>query len=386
LLPLLPDLRACWRWSVATADAELISALDGPLYRLLRETALREGAALYEIAWEQLQIVWQENGRTLPQQTALAHLATHLGFFRLFCGDAYGARPCLEYALSELDRLHITTGRNTALAALADTLSILGQYEAAAALWQQELRTVDANANSPHLSLFLCNLGEILYHMGRLEEAQEALLRALEMDVADEPDYNVAIVLNNLGLTEVALGNFARARVLLEQSLRIRQQYTNAYRIASARRALGLLAVAEGDFARAWQQLREAQQLYEESGRLDGLGPVHVGLARAAMGEGDWETAEQQIQQALASAVQLRHVAHGLDGLWRWGELLWRVGRCDDALRLLGYVLHHSNASGFLVREIKTFLAAQQISVELLQPLDDVDWQWWVQQNPWVHV
>ncbi len=37
LLPLLPDFRASWHWSIEIADASLIGRLAGPLYRLLRE-------------------------------------------------------------------------------------------------------------------------------------------------------------------------------------------------------------------------------------------------------------------------------------------------------------------------------------------------------------
>lgn len=379
LLPLLPDLRACWQQRVATADAEMVSALDGPLYRLLREVALREGLALYEMAWGQLQETWGGNGRTLPQQTTLTYLATHLGFFRLFCGDLHGARPILEQALAEYDRLDITMGRGTALTALAGTLAGLGEYEAQLTLWRQELAATDANTDPSHLSLSLVNLGEALYHMGQLEEAQEAFQHSLEIEPANTPDYNHAILLNNLGLTEMGLGDLARARTLLERSLQIRQQYANTYRIASARRALGLLAVAEGDFAAARQQFGEARRLNEESGRLDGSGPVHLGLAQVAMAEGDWETAGQQIRQALEYAMQLQSVAQGLDGLWHLGKYLWFVGRRDEARALLGYVLHHKNASGLLQRRISAFLAAQQIVVTRDEETAVLDWQWWLQ-------
>ncbi|MCA9935929.1 MAG: tetratricopeptide repeat protein, partial [Anaerolineales bacterium] len=159
----------------------------------------------------------------------------------------------------------------------------------------------------------------------------------------------------------------------------IRQQYANAYRVASARRSLGLLAVAEGDYSAARRELEEARRLYEESGRLDGLGTTHLGLAQAAMGEGNWETAVQQIRQALTYAVQLQSVAQGLDGLWRWGEYLWAVGRHDEARTLLGYALHHQNASGLLQRRISAFLAAQQIAVARDEEMAGVDWEWWVQ-------
>lgn len=378
-LPLLPDLRVCWQQRVATAEATEIGALAGPLYRLLRETAqLREGQALFEEAWRQLQLIWGEADRTLSQQVTLAHLSAHLGFFRLFCGEIYQARPRLEYALAEFDRLGISEGRGAALAALSDTLGQLGEYEARLALWQQELVVAEAGHDALHLNRVLGNLGEALFHMGQLETAQEVFLRTIETAPVDVPDYDIAITINNLGLTEVALRDFARARVLLKQSLQIRQQYANTYRIASARRALGLLAVAEGDFSSAQQQFEEALRLYAESGRVDGLGPVHLGLAQVAMGVGDWEMAGQQIRQALTIAEQLQSVAQGLDGLWRWGEYLWAVGRSEEARALLGYVFYHKKASGYLKGQLGAFLAAEQMTVAQDEEQAGVDWTWWV--------
>ncbi|HNB52852.1 MAG TPA: BTAD domain-containing putative transcriptional regulator, partial [Anaerolineales bacterium] len=382
LLPLLPDLRAGWQARVATADAALIGALAGPLYRLLREGAqLREGRAVFEEAWNRLQTVWEKDRRTLPQQMTLAHLSAHLGFFRLFCGDVYEARPCLEFALAEFDRLGITEGRGAALAALADTLGQLGEDEARLVLWQKEWHTAEAGDDALHLNRTLGNLGEALFHMGQLEQAREVFLRTIETAPADVPDFDIAITINNLGLTEVALGDFARARVLLEQSLQIRQQYANIYRIASARRALGLLEVAEENFGAARQQFEEALRLYADSGRVDGLGPVHLGLARAAMGEGNWESAAQQIRQALTYAEQLQSVAQGLDGLWRWGGYLWRVGRYEEARAVLGYAYHHKNASGYLRRQMEAFLTSQQIVVMPDEKTADMDWTWWVRNK-----
>lgn len=382
LLPLLPDLRACWHWSVEMADTRLIDALAGPLYRLLRETAqLQEGRALFERAWMRLETEWPLSSRSLAQETILAYLSAHLGFFRLFCGDVYGARPCLENALAEFDRLNLTEPRGVALAALSDILDRLGEYGARLALWQQELRAAEAGDDPLHLNRTLGNLGEAFFHTGQLDEAREIFIRTIETAPADVPDYDIALTINNLGLAELALGHLLEARGWLEKSLQIRQQYANTYRIASALRALGLLAIAEGNYAAARQQLEIALEQYTQSGRVDGLGPVHLGLAQVALRLDDLPMAEQQIRQALAYAAQLQLTAQGLNGLWRWGEYLWASGRNNEAVTLLGYVLGHKNTSGFLAREINTFLTTHQISVGLAVSSEDVDWRSWLRDT-----
>lgn len=382
LLPLLPDLRAGWSWSVATADVQLVEALAGPLYRLLRETAqLQEGRTLFENAWQRLQAAWPEQARSLPQQTVLAHLAAYLGFFDLFCGDIYTARPRLEYALAGFDRLQMPEARRMPLTALADILDRLGEYDTRLALRQTALRMAEAGNDPLHLNDALGNLGEALHHMGQLAEAREMYLRTIETATAGVPDSSTAITMNNLGLAELALGNLPQAHTWLEQSLKIRQQYGNTHRLGAALRALGLLAIAEGDYPAARQQLETALENYTQSGRVDGLGPVHLALAQLALKVGDLPAAEQQIRQALAYAVQLQITSQGLEGLWRWAEYLWAAGRRDQAMTLLGYLLGHKNTSGLLAREMNAFLAAHHLSLETAGASKDVGWQTWLKSH-----
>jgi tetratricopeptide (TPR) repeat protein len=380
LLPLLPDLRACWHWSVATADARLIGLLAGPLYRLLRETAqLQEGRALFEKAWQKLETAWPSALRTLVQEKVLAEMAAQLGIFRVFAGDVHSARPVLELALEEFDRLQMAEPRGGALTALSDVLDRLGEYETRLVLWQKELRRAEVGDDPLHLNRTLGNLGEALFHTGRLEEARDIFIRTIETAPAAEvPDYDNAITMNNLGLAELELGNLSQARVWLEKSLHIRQQYANTYRIASALRGLGLLAIEEGEFAAAQQHLDEAMAYFKQSGRVDRLAPAHLALGQLALRRGDLPTAEQQIRQALAYTAQLQQTAQGLKGLWFWGQYLWAVDRKNEALQLLAYLLGHQNRSGLLGREINAFLAEQKVSVKPTVASQDVDWRSWL--------
>ncbi len=237
-LPLLPDLRVAWGWCVATADEPLLTIFAPPLYRFLRETAqLQEGRMLFEQAWCELQTSWLAPQRTTPQRVLLANLAAQLGFFRLFCGDAAGARPLLEQALAEFNALRIQDDlRRDVLAALSSLLRHMGEDELRLRLWQAELRFAEAQGDPSVLNRALDNVGEAFYHMGQLTEAQSFFAQAIAIAPLKMADYNLAITINNLGLTELALGNLPRARELLEQSLQIRQQYANSYRTASALR------------------------------------------------------------------------------------------------------------------------------------------------------
>lgn len=377
LLPFLPDLRACWHSVVKTAVAPPITALAPPFYRLLRETAqLQEGRNLYETAWAYLQTAWPQPERDLPQQIALAHIAAHLGFFRLFRGDPQGAYPLLKFALSEHDRLHIAEDRDKALAAYSSTLGRLGKYDTRLALWQKELALAKIENDAAHLQNTTASLGEALYHMGRLTEASQLFRQSIAIAPSHTPDYKTAITINNLGITELALGNLSEARVWLEKSLEIRLQYANTYRIASARLALGALATIEGDYTTAQQQLDTALAQYTESGRSEKLGPVHLELARLALKREEFTTAEHHIRQALRYARQFQSVTQELEGVWRWGEYLWITGQHGAAQEALAYVLRHEKTSGLLAWEVRAFLAAHQVMLDSGKVSNDVAWQW----------
>ncbi len=306
----------------------------------------------------------------------LAELAAQLGFFLAFCGDVHRARPYLEQALAEFDRLQMPELRGAALAALSDVVDRLGEYEARLALWQHELTRAEAGVDPLHLNRTLGNLGEAFYHTGRLEEARDIFIRTIETAPADIPDYDIAITINNLGLTELALGNLAQARIQLEKSLEIRQQYANTYRIGSALLGLGMLATEEGDFAAAQEHLNEAMAYFKQSGRVDRLAPTHLALGQLALRRGDLPTAEQQIRQALAYTAELQQTAQGLKALWHWAEYLWAAGRESEARPLLAYLLGHKNTSGLLARMINEFLTMHKITIEPAASSGDVRGNW----------
>ncbi|MBK9055253.1 MAG: tetratricopeptide repeat protein [Chloroflexi bacterium] len=380
LLPLLPDFRASWHWSIEIADASLIGRLAGPLYRLLRETAqLQEGRALFETAWQTLQTRWPLASRPLEQEKVMAEMSAQLGIFRVFTGDVHTARPALELALTEFDRLHMLELRGGALTALSDVLERLGEYDAWLILWQAELTRAEAGNDLLHLNRTLGNLGTTYYHMRQLEEARDIYRRTVETAFAAEvPDYDNAITMNNLGLAEMELGNLAQARLWLEKSLQIRRQYANTYRIAAALRGLGLLAMEEGDYAAAQEHLNEAMAYFKQSGRVDRLAPAHLALGQLALRRGDLPTAERQIRQALAYTAELQQTAQGLKALWHWAEYLWAAGRESEARPLLAYLLGHKNTSGLLARMINEFLAARQVSIQPSATSEAVAWQSWL--------
>lgn len=374
LLPLLPDLRACWAWSVRTGDLRLLEALLDPLYQLLRETAqLQEGQQLLQNGWQQLNAAWPAAQRTRAQRVFLAHLATRLGFFLSFRADMVAARSLLTLALQDFEALNMSAEQDLPLRTLTDIANKLGEHEENLRYCQMALALAEADGNVLKICRALGNLAVALYHLNRLPEARDFSLRSLAKGEGHEPDYERAITISNLGQIELADGNLAAARSLLEESLRIREQYSNTYRIGSAHRYLGMLALAEGDAASAEQHFETALRCYTAADRRDSLGYVYLGLARVALARNELETACQHLRETLRQALEAHMDSVGLEALSVWGEWLWWNGDQQQAEAILQFVHHHPASDGILRRDVAAFL--QMHGLPAGQATAQGDWQ-----------
>lgn len=378
LLPLMPDLRAAWQWSVHAGDAVLISHLLAPLEKLLRETArLQEGEMLLGAAWEGLNRAWPVATRTPPQTICLARLADCLAFFRLYRGALADVRPLLEFAVNSYGEHHLLAEQARPLSLLNEVAGHLGEHEERLRICQHALALAEAQGDRLTIGRALGNVGTALHHLARLDEARAMQERALAIAQDIEPDYERAITISNLGLTELAAGNLARARALLTESLRIREQYSNAHRIASALRYLGDLALAERDYDGAQAQYTRALALYTAADRRQSVAPVHVGLARAALYRGDFAVAQRHLLAALTLAGERQDVMQAVEALAAWGEWLWLSGQTAQAADVLHYVCQHPNADGLLRCAVGDWIA--QHAVPPAPPSADRPWQAMVQ-------
>lgn len=239
----------------------------------------------------------------------------------------------------------------------------------------------DALARDPHRGTSWSRKGYVLAQLGRRDEAEAALRRALELS---PNDFNALEQLGELdhraGRPDQAAGAFERAAARAPQEARRSELYLRAARelqplsLARAREVLqrgadagvrtpelleeqGDLEVRLGELRAAlatYQQAAErasndpipwemagrvaerlddlpgAQVAYEASLRAKPTGAVHAALARVKLAQGDRDGGLSELDAALAAASgeEVREVLE-------LSELLEQVGRRADALKLL---------------------------------------------------
>jgi non-specific serine/threonine protein kinase len=204
------NLRAALGWAIGAADAETALALVGSLYRFWATEGL-----------------YEEGRRWLEQALALAPGA-------------------------------ITAARGNALLGLGVMLFFQGDFDEAAALWEESLALFTALQDRTGIAYSHGNLGLIADAREDYERAigeYEAAL-ALFRELGDRK--YVAYMLHNLGLIAYFQGEYRRATALFEESLAAIRTFGDQNSIAMTLGNLGLVAFAEGDYQRALTLQREA--------------------------------------------------------------------------------------------------------------------------------
>ena len=201
-------------------------------------------------------------------------------------------------------------------------------YASALAIWQD---TVEKRPNNPRAH---SNLGYILAHAGRTQEAIDQYEQALRID----PNY--ALAHNNLGNTLAREGRTQEAVEHLEQALRINPDDANTH----------------NDFGDALLQAGRgpaAIDQYEQALRLDpGFAEAHYNLAVALQKAGDLPGAIGHYEQALRIKPDYAEAQDNLGlALARTGRTQEAVEHLQQALRLKpGDAAFHNNLGNVLTR------------------------------------
>ena len=151
---------------------------------------------------------------------------------------------------------------------------------------------------------------------GRIDEARDS-------NASAEEHYKRAIKADaELFEAHLALGRFyLRLRRNAEAKAQLELAASKASENAGVRTGLGELALAEGNTPQAQEEFARAVQFDPN------LADAHLGLSRLALLAGDLETAKKEADTALELDP------HTLkDGRLQRGNVLWRLGKLDEAI------------------------------------------------------
>lgn len=215
-------------------------------------------------------------------------------------------------------------GRLSAMQTLALIHSKSGRNEEALDTQAAAMPLADQLGIEQLIAESLSRLGSYLKELGRYEEAREALLRALDLQLQGQPNYaQLAATRNTLADMYINLGNYPEAREHLLLAIEHWRQFDRHADVAIGLTTLANLANREGLFEEA---LGYGRKVYDED--LAVLGSDHPDLAfsltcigESLLGLRDYSAAIEH----LGSAYEIRSKKGARRGNLAWTG--WLLGR-----------------------------------------------------------
>ena len=283
---------------IEESHADVLAALDYALERdhpQLAEFALglvpfwnirgylSEGAARLELVSQKQ----TESDRTT------ADLLVHASSLRNAAGESETARQDAEDAVRMAETLGDDSARASAQSALASVLANAGSYEQA---YQMYLAAIEFQERSGEFSAWmrgLINAGLMLTAVGRFDEANAILSRAVDLAPVVKDSRMEAYVYGALGNVAHQSGALHEARRNYGVCLRISRANGDKFLIATALNHLAEVALVLGDVSEARTYIEESLRIAREHTLLLQLGDALEATARLMVMQHDDAVAAQ---------------------------------------------------------------------------------------------
>ncbi|MEU7471825.1 BTAD domain-containing putative transcriptional regulator [Streptomyces sp. NPDC044984] len=214
--------------------------------------------------------------------------------------------------------------------ALTNVHLVAGRYEEA----DEEARQAEllARAAEDPTPLFWASndRGIIGLNQGRYQDAEQHLLRAIEVSREDENLAGEASALCNLSRVHLAMGRTSLAITLAQEGIGVYGRLGTTVRLANAKYALGL-ALTEAERPRdALHELTEALDMFRTNRQRLWEGTTHFRIAQAHLVGQNYPQAAQHAEQALTiGSIGGDRVRAGV--LTTLGRALHALGQTDRA-------------------------------------------------------
>jgi class 3 adenylate cyclase/tetratricopeptide (TPR) repeat protein len=244
--------------------------------RALGSAAVANGSIPFDDA-----LVWFAREK---QETHGFHaiLAVWNAFVLAYCGEFADARSLFAETLAAMGERGLATGTAIVMQAAWQIETLAGDLNAAERAARQGVEQLEKLGERAWLSTSACQLGEALYALGRLEEAELWVRRGLELGGAGD----ILTQLLGLGIRAKLLarvGGFDEALGLAQQAVALAANTQAPMESAQAILALAEVLYLSGDIPGAFEQSRRAVALYES--KRGPAGVAHVRRVEARWAE-----------------------------------------------------------------------------------------------------
>ena len=248
--------------------------------------------------------------------------------------------------------------RARALHAAGSLATRQGDYESAAALFEESLALWEELDDAAGTARSLLSLGTVAAEQGDQERAIELSERAAELYSESDDNRGHALAISNLGGIALERGEYAKAATLSEQAYGLFETLEDSEGMAFALVNQGFAALSQGKHDRAVELLREALRRLAELEFKDVIGYCFEGLAAVLALTGRPEEASKLLGAAealreslgvgLAPAEQATHdqtvaAVQGSLGEKRFSAA-WRQGRELALDEAIAYALEEEGA------------------------------------------
>ncbi len=313
------NVRMAWKWAASHQHKELLDqALGGLVLFYEMRGPFKEGEGMLQLAAE---VVTDANVLKGRLYAGAARLLERSGDYLATREMAHRA---LELCAAEKDEV----GCVTAHYALGNALWHLGNLADA----QTHLKRARALAHRVHLPLIevesLRALAGIAWRRRDYAQGRAHLEEALRLNVSTP--HHVAALLHNLGVVTIEQGDYSEARKYYTRALALRKAIGDRQGIGMTLTNLGNFYLYLGQYEKAKQHYRQALQLLQEVGDRWSTSLVLGNLGLAYHYLGDDRLAEKYAHQAVhvaqaigdksTEATMWMELGHALAGQKRWRE------------------------------------------------------------------
>jgi predicted ATPase/class 3 adenylate cyclase len=230
--------------------------------------------------------------RTLARSKALV-VAGRLAFLQ---GDYEAARAMYQENVQLVRELGDKRGTGHALIALASADTASGDYASAHALYQEGLAIERELGDKWYAAMALVGLGEAMIGEENYDEAVPRLDESLALFQQVGNSTGAAFTTSLLGLVAFHAGDVARARSLQSDSLSTRSRLENKQGVAVCLVGLAEIALTEGNATRAVSMLGAAEALLGSVGARIGVSDQAryeriLAATREHISAAEWEAA-----------------------------------------------------------------------------------------------
>jgi tetratricopeptide (TPR) repeat protein len=302
-----------------------------------------------------------------------AQIYARMGELAYSVGDYPTARQHQVHCLRLAERMNHPRALTMAYRNLAYIANDEGNLAEAEQHFEAGLRYCKQLGDLREYAILQNGLGQSYWRAGRTHQAVEGFQRSLDASERTGDQIGIAYTLTNLSRVWGASGHRQSAIDSLERARAILAGLDDVWGQAKVLLELGDLTLGHDD-QRALVAFGQMQALVEGIGDARGQALAHVRLASVYVRLGQLDRVAALVRQGLSAMVTLGFRPYLADG-WLVVARWWHaIGRHEDGLGVLGYVLHLPQLSAPLVAEANALLRAYQTTL----PAEQVERGLWL--------